>query len=446
MVIAEDTDRTVDESPHSPSKLSMVVVYIFLLIMLFVVFRINWSMNAYWKNTRYLANELCSPIESPQEWAMQKSNPMQYRLLFYWIVHTSWTFFYDESDAKGFLTVYRFWSALFFYLCLIVLYDYLRLLEFDQKSAVWGCLIFLSSPPVMFAYVYPVHTREDPLAYLLILLVLISILKQKVWSVVVFAILGVLCRETLLIVPLVYLVFSEDKISNRLFVFVVSLFTFMCIRIIVGIESYNPFDSARENYEYPFETILALFLVFGFYWVPGLSGLFMAWSKRKRLPAEKAFILSSAWLSFLLIMGSHIFLARARELRISFLVFPWLIPFVLDWFNLTISRFKRMDSSKLGKRHKGLLFTPLPCEKHFSGAKSLLIFRSLQRYGIHILIMVSLMLLFYSFYMELKSKGLILESILYTYSPEYWLKIALVHILITTIILYLIFLERYIRR
>jgi hypothetical protein len=48
-----------------------------------------------------------------------------------------------------------------------------------------------------------------------------------------------------------------------------------------------------------------------------------------------------------LVMVATLTLARAREIRISFLLFPWAIPFALDWFRTRsgyfLARAKELD-------------------------------------------------------------------------------------------------------
>jgi hypothetical protein len=183
--------------------------FIILFILMVSVFSLNCVLNGSIASPLHLARELESPRAAPQDWVLQTQIPMKYRALFSWIVRGTWMSLLPNSGANGFYATYLCWSFVFFYAAVIALYYWLRMLDFDKLLSFLGCILFLGSPPVALAYVWPVHTREDPLAYLLVILGIIAVFRSEVTMVVIISMLGGLTRETTLIVPFVYLFYKR---------------------------------------------------------------------------------------------------------------------------------------------------------------------------------------------------------------------------------------------
>jgi hypothetical protein len=321
--------------------------FIILFILMVSVFSLNCVLNGSIARPLNLAVELESPKSAPQDWQQQTRIPMKYRALFRWIVKGTWLSFLPNSGARGFYATYVFWSFVFFFSTAVALYYWLRMLDFGKLLSFLGCIIFLSSPPVALAYVYPVHTREDPLAYLLVILGMIAVLRSEVTAVILISILGSLTRETTLIVPFVYLFYTKETLPVRFLVCLVSVSTMIGIRFFLGYQSYN---SLVEGWAFNLrrlpETILFLFMVYGVFWIPSLAGIYQRWKNRASLSYYWRILLSSTPACLGLILGTNLIFARIREIRIAFLSFPWIIPMALGWLEGNSSLLKQVVSKR----------------------------------------------------------------------------------------------------
>ncbi|MBI5034225.1 MAG: hypothetical protein HZB51_27200 [Chloroflexi bacterium] len=309
------------------------VVYLAILIaLLAVVFGLNWVAGGTITSPQNLAIDLVSPPESPQTWSMQSWVPTRYRVLFYWIVQASYTTFFSSNDARAFYLVFVSWSFIFFACALITFYFYLHELNFTHTLAFVGGLLFLASPPVTLAYKYPVYTREDPLAYFLVLLGLFSVFKRKSTWVCIISTLAALTRETTLIVPLAYLLTANDSWRKRILVCTPPMLAVIGIRGLMGFATYDPFEGSIYNFKTPWQTSAFLFCVFGILWIPFFVELINKRRNHTHIDYPWQVLTSTALIIFILVLGTQLALARAREIRIAFLMFPWVIPLALYWF------------------------------------------------------------------------------------------------------------------
>ena len=207
----------------------------------------------------------------------------------------------------------------------------LRVIEFDRRWSFGGCLLFLTAPPVLLAYRYPVSTREDPLAYFLMLIGLIAVIKSQSLWVTLISIAAVLTRETSLVLPLSHLLASSTTLTKRILVFATPILAYAGLRAAWGFETHPLLESFENTLKKPWETVAFLFCVFGVLWLPYMIGLFNRWRRGASSSAAWKVMTQPGPIVFLLIMGATIVLSRAREARIAFLLFPWAIVFALDW-------------------------------------------------------------------------------------------------------------------
>jgi len=320
--------------------------FVILFFLLVFIFFLNCALDGSIASPLHLARELESPRSAPQDWVLQTQIPMKYRALFSWIVRGTWLSLLPNSGANGFYATYLFWSFVFFYAAVIALYYWLRMLEFDKLLSFLGCILFLGSPPVTLAYVWPVHTREDPLAYLLVILGIIAVSRSEVTMLVIISMLGGLTRETTLIVPFVYLFYTRESFHKKFLVFLLSVSSVIGIRVLLGYQPYNPLHGGIYNFGHLPETIIFLFLTYGVLWMPSLATMYNKWKKRASFSYSWRVLVSSAPACLGLILGTNLIFARVREIRISFLMFPWIIPMCLCWLRANSSRFKPLFSKR----------------------------------------------------------------------------------------------------
>ncbi|MBI5651231.1 MAG: hypothetical protein HZC40_12430 [Chloroflexi bacterium] len=312
------------------------IVFFFLLV---AVFALNIIAPGTITSPAHLAIDFASPPDAPQTWAVADWVPTKYRALFRWIVQGTFALFFTPNDANGFYWAFVFWSFVFFYADLIALYFFLRLLNFAEKFSFAGCLLFLISPPVLLAYKYPVYTREEPLAYLLILLGLIAIIQAKPVWIAILGFFAGLTRETTLILPLTYWLTAHDAWRKKILVMIPPIIAVVGVRVLLGYQTYDPFEGSRYNFETPLQSIAFLFMIFGFLWFAFALRLCKRWRDSNADPAWRMLI-ATAPIVTLLALGTHIAFARAREIRISYILFPWVIPLALDWFRANQDRLR----------------------------------------------------------------------------------------------------------
>ena len=152
-----------------------------------------------------------------------------------------------------------------------LLYIFLRVLNFDRRLSLIGTGLVAALPGNMFAYAALVFTRNDMLAYNLILLGLISIAKEKLYWFLLFGILGLLTREP---AGMLFFQYSANQyylkglkgiISRKSFLTaLVVLCTVITVRIIYHEE---PFDRVEAGLYFNIsnltESIVFIFITFG---------------------------------------------------------------------------------------------------------------------------------------------------------------------------------------
>jgi hypothetical protein len=314
------------------SRQTALVHLLVLGVLLTAVFALNILAGGTITNPHYLAVDLASPPETPQLWEIQNWPVVKYRALFRLVVRGTWSSLFAPDDAWAFFSVFVTWSFAFFLATLIAFYFYLRLLEFDPRTSFMGGLLFLLSPPVLLAYKYPVYTREDPLAYFLFLLALIAMFKCRAFLFAAISTAAALTRETTLLLPLVYFLTARESRPKRVLVCLTPFLALAGIRILWGFVVGNNFESSILNLLAPFETLAFMFLVFGALWVPYWLGLREGWQSGKFTNEAWHILTATGPIVLVLMVSATLLLARAREIRITFLLFPWAIPFALAWF------------------------------------------------------------------------------------------------------------------
>ena len=315
----------------SLKKIEFVYFAIFLVVLV-TIFALNYVAGGTITSPQYLAIDLASPPDSPQAWLIQEWATVKYRALFRLIVRGSWSLFFAPNDVGTFYLFFVGWSFFFFACTIVTFYFFLRALEFDRRTSFIGGMFFLLSPPVLLAYKYPVYTREDVLAYFLVLLGLIAAFKSRLFLVSLISAVAALTRETTMILPLAYFLGAEGTWRKKVLVWSLPLLALVGIRMLWGLVIGNNFESSILNFQTPFETLAFLCCVFGALWLPYVLGLRDRWRNRDLPNHAWRVMTASGPLILVLVMGSTIFLARAREPRIAFILFPWAIVFALDWF------------------------------------------------------------------------------------------------------------------
>lgn len=317
---------------HTNTKTFLILGVTSFLFFLFSVYVVESSL----KNKESTAIELMSPKESIYNYNSSEISPFKYRILFSSIVKISYdTLKGDNEDDDLFYYTYVTVSGITFIFATLSFCYLLLSIGFSSQYSFLGSLIFLVSPSVIFAFTMPVHSREDFLAYSILCLGLIGIIKNRTGLVFFFCILGILCRETLLILPFLYLIFQpKAKLIYRLGIAALSFGLFLSIRIYTGYESYNVLNlGLHYNLNNLAESVGFLFLSFSFMWIFLVINIYKTYVKEK-LSSNKEiqFFQKSALWVFLLVFLSTLVGGRFNEMRLMNLMFPWMIVIFLYYF------------------------------------------------------------------------------------------------------------------
>ncbi len=317
-----------------------IYIAVLLILSLLVFYFTNKLLPSNLSNKERLGKDLKTSPANLYLWKINDEAPFKYRILFKEVVLNSYNLLGNKEDSSSFFITYKIWSGIFYSLAVITYFIFLQILGFKTNLAFSGCLLMLFSTPYLVAYVPPIHTREDILGYLILLLGLIFIIKKKTFWVLLLSIVGFLCRETLLILPLVYFFFSaQEKYWIRYGLPLLTITTYLVYRIISGVETYDAKQGLLWNLSNPAQVIGFLFLSFGFLWLPFLHCI-RRWNSSTDANQETTnlFLKSSLFVVVLVLITT--FLGGIfNEIRLLFLAFPWVITVSLNYYRQYSSEF-----------------------------------------------------------------------------------------------------------
>ncbi len=316
-----------------------IKLLIFITIVITGIFFID---NAYWGGylgspDHGLHNEISAPSDAMYEWNLVNKPPFKYRMLFPDIVKGSWSLLPDHlRNNNTFYVLYKSWSLLFLITSVISFYVLLRVIGFSELWTFAGCVAYMISAPVLLAYSLPVHTREDTLAYTLLCIGLVCLLKHRILAFLLIAVAGVFCRETLLLLPFILVFYySYRTFLYRSLLALLPVATWLAIRIWLGGDDYDPWVGLKWNIANPGQVAGFAYVSFGFLWPLFLYGLF----KRKALSRQSvntsmSLFYQSGWMVLLLILTTTFVGGIYNEIRLLFLMFPWVIGISLHVLSL----------------------------------------------------------------------------------------------------------------
>jgi len=281
-----------------------------------------------------LAKDLKTDPDKLYQWSINNEAPFKHRILFKEVVLNSYYLLSKKDNSFRFFYTYKAWSAVFYCLTILSFYAFLKILGFKKRFAYYGCFFMLFSTPFLVAYAPPIHTREDILGYLILLLGLICTVKRKPLQVLLLSVLGFLCRETLLILPLFYFFFAkEEKSWIRFGLPLLSISLYLIYRIVSGLEAYDSTFGLRWNLENLEQVLGFSFLSFGFLWLPYFHSL-IRWKQIMNNDNQAVdFFLKSSPFILLLILVTTFLGGIFNEIRLLFLAFPWVITVCLNYYS-----------------------------------------------------------------------------------------------------------------
>jgi hypothetical protein len=193
----------------------------------------------------------------------------------------------------------------------------------SAQLAVVALLAWFALPPIHYAYVIPIQTKEDFLGYGLFFLGLAAILDGRWPAIFVFTALGALTRETLLAIPLLALVRFGPK-PRPIAALALGGVCFVGVRLALGWSGYSTAvpDGLAPDVSATALFVTSLFLILGAGWVgllPQRGGGDDPALERRRVAARLLPVLLVA------LVGAHVLVGRVQETRISALLAPWAV-------------------------------------------------------------------------------------------------------------------------
>jgi hypothetical protein len=321
--------------------------WLYVIISLFAItvfFFSNNYLNGYLRCDSCLGKEIQAAPDSLYQYKLSNKAPFKYRLLFPTIVKTTHSIVFGSTDNIGFYYTYKFWSLFFYTVSSCFLFYLMTIAGFNNGLSFLGAIIFVLLPPMLMAYTLPVHTREDPLGYTILISGLICIVKEKRWLFLVVAIAGALCRETLLLLPMLYFFFGgETNIIRRLFISGVPVLTWLALRVFMGHEKYDVTEGFRWNNNNFEQVIGFLFVTFNFCWIAFLFFV-LRYKHKVKSPTNRvrSFFFRSSLLTLFVILATTYLGGIYNEIRLLYLVAPWMILITLDFFELHSKEIRSM--------------------------------------------------------------------------------------------------------
>jgi hypothetical protein len=289
----------------------------------------NKTLNGYLNSPTSLGIEIQSHPDSLYNFNIASKAPFKFRVLFSLIVDTSYDLLKkNEENSTLFFLVYKFWSG-FFFVWATVLFYFLVRLNYSAELSFTGALLFLSMPPMLLAFTVPVHTREDTLAYAIFFLGLILILQKRFWPLLILSILSAFCRETLLLLPLLFFIFSNEKWQKRTIILFIPIACWLLFRLF-NQEHYDYLEGFRWNVLNPIQVVGFLFITFNVLWLFFFGSLF----KKHTSSGSNVFLsffYRSFFIVFILIILSTFLGGIFNEIRLLFLLAPWIIILSLEF-------------------------------------------------------------------------------------------------------------------
>jgi len=292
-----------------------------------VFFTSNQFLGGYLSSAEHLGKEIQSPKDSLYQYKLIRKAPFKYRILFSSIVTSSFELLFDSNDSNGFYYSYKAWSLAFVVAASCLFFYLLTLNGFSDQLSFLGACLFLLLPPLLIAYTVPVHTREDPLAYCILFSGLILIVKNRSWPFFLVALIGALCRETLLLLPLLYFFFSQDKNILRKFLITgLPCVLWILLRLFMEKTPYDSLEGFHWNNNNPEQVVGFVFLTYNILWLPVI--FFLLKFKTTVLAEKNAirlFFFKSSLIALGLILLTTYLGGIYNEIRLLYLGAPWVI-------------------------------------------------------------------------------------------------------------------------
>src|SRR5262249_15990987 len=153
--------------------------------------------------------------------------------------------------------------------------------------------------------------KEDFFAYGLFFLGVRAVVLNHLFATAALSLIGAMTRETLLLLPLLFLVLSTRPLAQRLMPLLLAVPALVIVRLTVPAVHHDQLRGLWENIAFPVQTMFALFFMFGFGWVVIIPRLLApATSLGESTSDQEKLFWKSLYVVFPLIVGAHLVLGR----------------------------------------------------------------------------------------------------------------------------------------
>lgn len=263
-------------------------------------------------------------------WGMGLGEPYCYRPLFRAIVlAVCGVVGQDPTSTYGVFLVLSALSLLLAAGCFDVL---LGRLGFASHQRLAGVALFLLGFPVLFSHDIPIQTREDLLGYALIAATLVAVADDRPIVVGLLGAVGATVRETCLLGVLPLVLVSRRRWQEVAPGYLLPFLSLCLVRLAQAPSGPRlslvelVVNSTKPTRDRPGEALLYAFAAFGALWVAAALRLKDRTPSRHPLLAPR--VVAAAAGSVVLfgwLMG------MVRENRITYVLFPFVVPLALDW-------------------------------------------------------------------------------------------------------------------
>ncbi len=325
------------------------VIFATLVVLIATVefFASNELLRGYLREPEYLAKELKSAPDALYEYRLSEEAPFKYRLLFPTLIQKTQQILFDPSDNEGFYLSYKYWSLIFYAGSALAFFYLMLTCGFSPARSFLGTSVYLIMPAMTMAYTLPIHTREDTLGYTIFFVGLAFIIQKKRWPLLIVAVLGALTRETLLLLPLLYLLFgSDDSLGKKLLIFTVPVMIWLLVRFLSDQQPYDIWLGLKWNLDNPAQVVGFTFIAFNFLWLFFLLHYLIYKRNLHYITMDLRFFYRSSITVLLIILGTTFIGGIFNEIRLLQLFAPWMVIFFLDILRGNRVQFRNVAGTK----------------------------------------------------------------------------------------------------
>ncbi|MFH1894159.1 MAG: hypothetical protein ABIK83_15930 [Candidatus Zixiibacteriota bacterium] len=233
---------------------------------------------------------------------------------------------------------------------------YLKIIGMSQKQRVFGLWMLALSFPILCIHFIPNYSWDDLWAYIGLIWMAVFLFKSKLIHAALCLTFAMLSRENVILIAPAFFLIGSEKISwkKRLTALLIPIILYCGYRFIMFPEILSGrFTRLIVNFENLGEirqTTYSVFISFGWLWGPLIIALYRFLKKEWFTDKFWNQIVYSAIIVSVLCIGVTLNTALARETRLFFTPFVFIIPLAVNYISNRKTLFKQMLERNQGWR------------------------------------------------------------------------------------------------